>query len=60
MDTKSITIDYYFLDNESCTRCMETEKTLESSLDAVQELLIKSGLSFKSKQGKDGFARKSY
>lgn len=43
MDAKSITIDYHFLDNQSCTRCMETEKTLESSMDNIQELLTKAG-----------------
>lgn len=43
MDTKAVNIDYHFLDNETCPRCMETEKVLENTLDKVGDLLKNAG-----------------
>ncbi len=43
MDAKTVKIDYLYLDNETCTRCRETEKQLEVTLDKIDELLKTAG-----------------
>jgi len=46
MSKKQIKIDFLFLDNEVCTRCKQTEKELEASLDSIGELLQAAGYNF--------------
>lgn len=36
-------IDFLFLDLETCTRCLGTDRNLESALEAVRELLATAG-----------------
>jgi len=43
MDTKTVKIDYLYLDNETCTRCKDTEKQLDATLDEIDELLNSAG-----------------
>lgn len=43
MKNREINIDYLYLDNETCTRCMDTEKSLENALEDVGKLLKASG-----------------
>ncbi|MCX2743321.1 DUF2703 domain-containing protein [Mangrovivirga sp. M17] len=47
MDVKTITIDYLYLDNTTCTRCRETQKNLETTVDNIGKLLQSAGFDIK-------------
>ena len=36
---KTITIDFLYLDTSICTRCQDTENSIEASLQQISELL---------------------
>ncbi|MCK5442840.1 MAG: DUF2703 domain-containing protein [Maribacter sp.] len=46
MNTKSVQIDFLYLDNEVCNRCRQTEKQLEVALESIGELLQTAGYNF--------------
>lgn len=43
MDVKEVQLDYLFLDNETCSRCKETETQLDAVIDEVEDFLKKAG-----------------
>jgi hypothetical protein len=36
---RTVTVDFLYLDNESCTRCMGTEDALETALERIEPVL---------------------
>src|SRR3990172_5231216 len=43
MDTKTLKLEYLYLDNQTCNRCRETEKQLDATLDDLGLLLKTAG-----------------
>ncbi len=43
---KEIKVEYLFLDNQKCTRCLNTENVLDESFSELEKVLSKAGYKF--------------